>query len=122
VSSENSPLLYPLTNREIKDLKKGTVLLKHYHNVHFPEDTLAVLLGKKIDRRKYDYLILRGIDIVGQHIENETEFFDKLEKEVWMSKHDSPKGLPVYIAFLKQKFYEEITSKKTNQRGRKVSC
>ncbi len=118
VSSENSPLLYPLTNREIKDLKEGRVLLKHYHNVHFPDDTLAVLLGKKIDRRKYDYLILRGINIAEQSIEPEEEFFDRLEKGVWMSRHGSPEGLPIYITFLKQKFFEELTREKPSQRGR----
>lgn len=118
VSSESSPLLYPITDREIKELKKGKVLLKHYHNVHFPEDTLAVLLGKKIDRRKYNHLILRGINIADQIIENETEFFNILEEGVWMSRQDSPEGFPVYIAFLKQEFYEEIMNDKLKQRGR----
>lgn len=108
MSSENNPLLFPLTDEEMKELRKGKVLMKHYHNVHYPEDTLAILLGKKIEREKYNYLLPRGINIAEQPIEDEAKFFDMLEEGVWMSKQLSPEGFPLYIAFLKQDFFEKL--------------
>ncbi len=89
------PLWFPVTEKEREGMKKGVEVLKHYHDVLFPDDTIAVVMGMPFDRKKYDYLLPRGIDIIP--IELTKEQIDQLADEALVSRSMGPSGIPVQV-------------------------
>lgn len=89
-------LWFPVTKKDRERMKRGKEIMKHYHNVVFPEDTVTVIVGKPWDRRKYEYLFIRGINAIA--IELTDEQIDMLEKEVIVSRSTDPyHGFPVDV-------------------------
>ena len=74
-------------------MKKGNEVLKHYHDVLFPEDTIAVVVGLPFDRKKYEYLFPRGIDIIPIVLTEEQ--IDSLDEKAIIQRSVGPSGIPV---------------------------
>ena len=89
------PLWFPVTKEDREGMKEGNEVMKHYHDVVFPDDTVAVIVGMPFDRKKYNYLLPRGIDIIP--IELTEEQIDRLEKEAILSRSTGPHNIPVEV-------------------------
>lgn len=89
-------LMFPLTNKERKQMKGGKEIMKHFHDVVFPDDTVAVVVGKPWPPDKYNYLFARGIDAIP--IELTDEQIDRLDVQVLVTTSTDPKhGFPVEV-------------------------
>lgn len=104
-------LWLPLTRRERKNMKKGKEIMKHYHDVIFPGDTVAVVVGKPWDRNKYEYLFPRGIDIIP--IELTDEQIDRLDQEALVTTSEDPHHrFPVEVHIWDMKAFEKWKKKR----------
>lgn len=103
-------LWFPVTEQEREELKAGKEILKHYHNVIFPDDTVAVVVGKPWDRSKYNYLLTRGIDIVP--VELTDEQINLLDQQACVQKSKSPLGFSVNVCILDMEEFKKWRLKK----------
>ncbi len=93
-------------------MKRGKEIMKHFHNIVFPDDTVAVVVGKPWDRKKYEYLFMRGINAIP--VELTDEQIDSLEEQVITLRSTDPHhGFPVDVHIIEAKKLEEL------QRGKK---
>lgn len=106
----SKPLWFPVTKEEREEMKKGNEMLKHYHDVVFPDDTIAVIVGKPFDRKKYNYLLPRGIDIIS--IELTMKQIDHLAEEALVSRSRGPTGIPVEVHVIDTEEFEKWQKKK----------
>ena len=86
------PLWFPVTKQEREGMKKGNEVMKHYHDVIFLDDTMAVVVGMPFDRKKYNYLLAREIDIIPIVLTEEQ--IDRLEKEAIVHRSGGALGHP----------------------------
>ncbi len=101
---------FPLTEEEREAMKQGKEVMKHYHNVVFPEDTVAVIVGKGWKKSKYDYLLPRGIDIIPIHLTDEQ--IDSLQHGVLVGNLKDPThGFPVEVNVVSAEKYAEFQRK-----------
>lgn len=104
------PLWFPITKEDREEMKMGKEVMKHYHDVVFPDDTVAVIVGMPFDRKKYNYLLPRGIDIIP--IELTREQIDHLEKEALVSKSVGSHQIIVEVHVIDAEEYEKWQKKK----------
>lgn len=92
-------------------MKRGKEIMKHYHHVVFPDDTVAVIVGKPWNRKKYEYLFIRGINAIA--IELTDEQIDMLETEAFVSRSTDPRhGFPVEVHVVDAEKFAEFQRKK----------
>ena len=109
MSSEDNPLIFNLSKDERRKLKNKNHIIKHYHNVHFPDDTVAVVMGENIRKEQYEYLLKRGIDVCPIDITGKvSEFLGKLTESVAIQQSKSSEGFPLYVMCIRQEDFEEI--------------
>jgi len=87
------PLRFPVSKKQREEMKKGNELLQHYHDVLFEGDTIAVVVGLPFDRKKYEYLFPRGIDIIPIVLTEEQ--IDSLKEKMLIHRSVGPSGIPV---------------------------
>jgi hypothetical protein len=108
MSSLDNPLIFPLTEQDRKDLKKGKEVMKHFHNILFPDDTIAVVASpKRLEKSDYEYLLLKGIDVCTVRTDVKPDFWEKLEEGVWMASYNTHHGFHLYVCII----YEEDLGK-----------
>ncbi len=87
------PLWFPVSKKQREEMKKGNELLQHYHDVLFEGDTIAAVVGLPFDRKKYEYLFPRGIDVIPIVLTDEQ--IDSLDEEILIHRSVGPSGIPV---------------------------
>uniref|UniRef100_A0A6M3LUW3 Uncharacterized protein n=1 Tax=viral metagenome TaxID=1070528 RepID=A0A6M3LUW3_9ZZZZ len=105
----SKPLWFPVTKKQREEMKKGVELLQHYHDVLFPEDTVAVVMGLPFDREKYNYLLARGIDIIP--IELTKEQIDKLDDGALIQRSVGLSGIPIQVHIVDTEEYAKFQRK-----------
>ena len=104
------PLMLPLTNKERKQMKRGKEVMKHFHDVVVPEDTVAVVVGKPWPPDKYNYLFQKGIDIIPIVLTDEQ--IDRLDSQALITTSTDPKhGFPVEVQIIATEEYEKWLKK-----------
>ncbi len=100
-------LWFPVTRKERKQMKRGKEIMKHFHDVVFPDDTVAVVVGKPWDRTKYEYLFARGINAIP--VELTDEQIDSLEEQVIVLRSTDPyHGFTVDVHIIEAKKFAEL--------------
>ena len=65
-------LVYPISDWELKQLKKGDTSTPHWHDIVKKDDTFCAIIGLKINEDKYDHLREKGIHCLGCQIDPES--------------------------------------------------
>ena len=103
-------LMLPLTNKERKQMKKGKEVMKHFHDVVFPDDTVAVVVGKPWPPEKYNHLFARGINAIPIVLTDEQ--IDSLDDQAICSISTDPRhGFPVEVHIVCVEEYEKWLKK-----------
>ncbi len=65
-------LIYPISDWELKQLKKGATSNPHWHDIVEKGDTFCAIIGLKINEDEYDHLREKGIHCLGCQIKPES--------------------------------------------------